>query len=347
MNTRKIYWLAQLIGWFSYSGLIVFSIYNSDPQKIDTVLLLNVFTLTVVGIAITHTQRAFCIRMGWLGIRLPRLIPRLVVTSFVASVAITVIDNGTDCLHRIVDPNQPDFSFDRMVVNVLAMMLLVLFWNALYFTVHFFQKSRRQEISNLELRASNKEGELKNLREQLNPHFLFNSLNSIRALIDIDPVKAKTSISTLSNLLRQSLLLGRENLVTLESEVDLAKSYLSLEKVRFEERLEVCWNISPSLNSFLIPPFSLQMMVENAVKHGVSVLPEGGLVNISATQTDQFVIIKVDNPGALSNLVDLGVGVQNIKQRLALQYGNGAHFILEERKGRVYSQMNFRQDEAI
>ena len=142
MNTKRIYWLAQLIGWFSYSGLIVFSVYNRDASKLDAVLLLNVLILTVAGITVTHVQRTFCIKMGWLGIRLPRLIPRLVIVSLVSSVLIAIIDNGTDYLGRLLYPTQPDFSLSRMVVNVLAMLLLVLFWNALYFTVHFFQKSR-------------------------------------------------------------------------------------------------------------------------------------------------------------------------------------------------------------
>lgn len=347
MNTKRFYWLAQLIGWFSYSGLIVFSVYNNDANKVDTLFLLNVFVAIAAGISVTHLQRTFYIKMGWLGMRLPRLIPRLLIASIVSSILIAAIDNGSDYLTGLIEPDQSTFSISRMVVNVLAILVLVLFWNALYFTFHFFQKSRKQEISNLELEASNKESELKNLRSQLNPHFLFNSLNSIRALIDIEPKKAKMSITTLSNLLRQSLVLGRENLVALESEIDLAKSYLELEKIRFEERLEVEWQLTPGLESFQIPPFSLQMMVENAIKHGISNLKDGGTVKISAFETDNEIIVMVENSGSLKGIVDLGVGIQNIKQRLSLQYGNGAEFSLREDNGRVIAQMNFVKNEAI
>lgn len=347
MNTKRFYWLAQLIGWFSYSGLIVFSVYNNDANKIDTLFLLNVFVAIAAGISVTHLQRTFYIKMGWLGMRLPPLIPRLLIASIVSSILIAAIDNGSDYLTGLIEPDQSTFSISRMVVNVLAILVLVLFWNALYFTFHFFQKSRKQEISNLELEASNKESELKNLRSQLNPHFLFNSLNSIRALIDEEPKKAKMSITTLSNLLRQSLVLGRENLVALESEIDLAKSYLELEKIRFEERLEVEWILTPGLESFQIPPFSLQMMVENAIKHGISNLKDGGSVKISALETDNEIIIIVENSGTLKGIVDLGVGIQNIKQRLALQYGNGAEFSLREESRSVIAQMNFVKNETV
>ena len=136
-------------------------------------------------------------------------------------------------------------------------------------------------------------------------------------------------------------------MVALESEIDLAKSYLALEKIRFEERLRVDWDILPGLESFQIPPFSLQMMVENSIKHGISNLPNGGIVKISANETDDTIIITVENTGTLIDIIDLGVGIQNIKQRLALQYVNGAEFSIKEEEGRVFAQMNFIKNETI
>lgn len=347
MHTKRFYWLAQLVGWFSYTSLIVFSVYNRNPDDVDSIFLINILIAVIAGIAVTHLQRIFFIKAGWLALRLPRLIPRLLISSIISSVLIAIIDNGSDYLTGLNNFDTSPITISYVVLKVLATLLLVLFWNALYFTFHFFQKSRKQEISNLELAASNKESELKNLRSQLNPHFLFNSLNSIRALIDIEPKKAKVSITTLSNLLRQSLVLGRENLVPLESEIGLAKSYLELEKIRFEERLRVEWDLTPGLENFQIPPFSLQMMVENAIKHGISNLRDGGAVKISAIDQEMEVVVIVENSGSLAGIVDLGVGIQNIKQRLALQYGNGAEFSLRENNGVVIAQMNFKKNETI
>jgi len=342
MNTKRFYWPAQIVGWAAYCSLLMLSMYNKDASQINTVVLANLGIVFGAGILMTHIQRIFFIRMGWLDLRLPRLLPRLIISSVICAMLIASIDIGSDYLTKLNGAEEA-FSVSNILVEVLAALLLVLFWNAIYFTFHFFQQSRRQEISNLELKASNKESELKNLRSQLNPHFLFNSLNSIRALVDLDPSKAKISITTLSNLLRQSLVLGKENLVSLESELDLAKSYLELEKIRFEERLKVEWRLTPGLEHFEIPPFTLQMLVENAIKHGISNLKEGGTVEVAAYEQKDFVIVEVTNSGSLNGVIDLGVGIQNIKQRLALQYENGAEFSLVESNGMVCAKMNFKK----
>lgn len=341
MTTKRFYWLAQFIGWTAYCGLLTLSVYNKDSTQINSVFIFNILVIIVSGILTTHIQRSFFIRMGWLNMKLPTLIPRLLLSSMICSLFIAFVDIVTDHMSNVNGAAERPVTMTEVIVNVFAVLLLVLFWNAIYFTFHFFQQSRRQEISNLELKASNRESELKNLRSQLNPHFLFNSLNSIRALVDVEPVKAKTSITTLSNLLRQSLVLGKEDLVSLERELDLAKNYLELEKIRFEERLKVEWELTPGLEHYEIPPFSLQMMVENAIKHGISNLKHGGTVEVAAYETDQDVVVRVTNTGTLEGVVDLGVGIQNIKQRLALQYDGRAEFSLEEKDGFVIATMKF------
>ncbi|MDB2656968.1 histidine kinase [Crocinitomicaceae bacterium] len=330
VNSRRFYWLAQLGGWAGYFGLVMLSNYSRDPKILTGLYILNWVLVILTGILATHVQRFVFIKLGWLNMRLPALIPRLLISSTIFALAIWGIDFITDYYTGFLEELKFEFSVPRMIFGIIGVLILVLSWNAIYFTFHFFQKSRKQEISNLELAASNKESELKNLRSQLNPHFLFNSLNSIRALVDIDPIKAKKSITTLSNLLRQSLVLGKENLVSLENELNVAKSYLDLERVRFEERLNVEWEIDSELADFQVPPFSLQMMVENSIKHGISNLKEGGIVKISAYSNEDRVCIKVVNTGNLSKVMDLGVGIENIQKRLELQYGDNASFALRE-----------------
>ncbi|MBL1279585.1 MAG: histidine kinase [Fluviicola sp.] len=343
MNTKRFYWLAQLLGWLSYSGLVLLSVYTDNPDRIDRIFLTNILVLIVTGILATHIQRIVFIKLGWLSLRLPKLLPRLILASLACSIFISSIDMLTDFLSGIGEEQANSFSVSNIIVNIFSALILVLFWNAIYFTFHFFQQSRRQEVSNLELKASNRESELKNLRSQLNPHFLFNSLNSIRALIDLEPDKAKVSITTLSNLLRQSLILGRQHQVSLEEEMQLAKNYLELEKVRFEERLRVEWVLTPGLENFQVPPFTLQMMVENAIKHGISNLKDGGTVKVSVSEDEKEVTISVTNSGSLSGVTDLGVGIKNIKKRLLLQYGENAIFTLNEEDGNVISKMKFKK----
>lgn len=343
MRASKFYWVAQFSGWLAYCTLVAVSIFTSNPEDIDLDFFLSILAIVVFGIAVTHGQRYFFIKMGWLDRKLPPLIPRLLISSFLSSVILTFI---LILYNRILleEPTDDSIEFSRVLINVISLWILILFWNAIYFTYHFFQKSRNQEIANLELVASNREGELKNLRSQLNPHFLFNSLNSIRALVDIEPAKAKKSITTLSSLLRQSLQFGRENLVTMEQEVGLAKSYLELEKIRFEERLNIEWNLEDSLNQFEIPPFSLQMLVENAIKHGISELKEGGDVIVKTFKSKDGVHLRVENSGSLKHVSDLGVGIQNIKRRLQLQFGAGASFEIKEQDGHVIAEITFNHE---
>ena len=130
-------------------------------------------------------------------------------------------------------------------------------------------------------------------------------------------------------------------MVALESEVDLAKSYLELEKIRFEERLTIIWELSPGLEQFQIPPFALQMLVENAIKHGISNLRDGGVVRVRIHEDENTIFIEVKNSGNLEDVVDLGVGIENIRQRLLLQYGEGASFELKEENNFVYATMKF------
>lgn len=343
MFAKRFYWLAQFIGWTSYCGLLTLSVYTNNPDHIDSVFFFNIIVIIVSGISMTHLQRLMFLKLGWLSFKLPRLIPRLILSSFFFSILIGMIDLSTDYFSNVRSIRENPLEVSDVIVNVFSILLLVLFWNAIYFTFHFFQQSRNQEVHNLELTASNRESELKNLRSQLNPHFLFNSLNSIRALITVEPEKAKVSITTLSNLLRQSLVLGRENLVALESELNLAKSYLELEKIRFEERLTIEWELTPGLTSFEIPPFTLQMLVENAIKHGISNLRDGGIVRVKIFENEGEVLIEVKNTGNLEEVVDLGVGIENIKQRLQLQYGEGASFELREENDFVYAIMRFKK----
>jgi LytS/YehU family sensor histidine kinase len=172
---------------------------------------------------------------------------------------------------------------------------------------------------------------------------LFNSLNSIRALIDLEPVKAKQSVTTLSNLLRNSLVLGKNEFITLQEELQIVKSYLELEKIRFEERLEVFWEIDESLNEILVPPFILQTQAENAIKHGISKIVEGGKIVISTKKVNEYWIeLTILNSGELGYQVDTGIGIENSKRRLDLQYNGNTLFELFQNKDEVVCSIKIK-----
>lgn len=343
-TSKRLYWLAQFIGWTSYVALLMLATYANNPEKLDLKLVANLFSLIFFGITCTHIMRIFYFRMHWLELRLAPLLPRVLLGALMTSLAISAT---TTTFSVMIDAKEIEtLTFLNIVIHVFSILVLVVFWNSIYFTYHFFQKSRKQELNNVTLEASRNEIELKNLRSQLNPHFLFNSLNSIRALIDLEPAKAKVSVTTLSNLLRKSLILGKENLVDLNEELEMVSNYLELEKIRFEERLEVKWNLDDTLGDFQIPPFSMQMLVENAIKHGISNLVEGGIITIETKRLEGQVFIAVSNTGELStdfnsDETGAGIGLENTRRRLALQFKGAAAFELIQRNNEVVAQLLF------
>ena len=177
------------------------------------------------------------------------------------------------------------------------------------------------------------EMEQKALRLQMNPHFIFNALNSIRALVDENPAKSKQAINQLSNILRNSLAFDKKKLTKFEDELKNVKDYLSLESVRFEERLRTDFQIHPDSNNFRVPPFMIQTLIENGIKHGVSKLTEGGSIELKTLVEKNRLKIYIRNSGQYNNLSRKGkpggLGIANTIQRLKLLYGDDASFRIE------------------
>lgn len=340
-GTKRAYWFLQVAGWLSYGILITLFTYLTKSEALNSTFMLKVSLNVVLAIGLTHAMRAVFVQRRWLELTMIQLLPRIIFLSAVFA-AFLVIGNRTFSyfVNSLLDGGDT-FRISRILVDWLSNLVLILFWNSVYFSYSYFTRYYYQEINNLTIESSLRETELKNLRSQLNPHFLFNSLNSIKALIEIDPVKAKDSFNVLSNILRSSLQLSKEGMIPLKKEVELVENYLKIEKIRFEERLNVVWDISEEhIENINIPPFVLQMMVENAVKHGISNLVEGGKINIVIKQNDQGLMIQVKNSGQMnSNEETFGIGLENTKRRLDLQYQNRASIHLFEEEDMVVSQI--------
>jgi LytS/YehU family sensor histidine kinase len=170
--------------------------------------------------------------------------------------------------------------------------------------------------------------ELNNLKSQLNPHFIFNALNSIRALVDENPAKSKQAINQLSNILRNSLASEKKGLISFEDELKTVRDYLGLESIRFEERLKTEFEIHPSSQNFLVPPLMIQTLVENGIKHGISKLTAGGTIHVKTFVEKDVLKILIRNSGHITGHAkkSKGLGLKNTVQRLKLIYGNTASF---------------------
>jgi len=212
------------------------------------------------------------------------------------------------------------------------------------YAVTYYREARERESQQAQLAAQLAEAKLSALRMQLNPHFLFNSLNAITVLVrDQNTGAAGQMLELLSGILRQVLQGEKKQEVTLEEEIRFIEKYLAIEQVRFSDRLEVRWAIEPELSDALVPEFILQPLVENAVRHGIAKRSEAGLIEVSASTTNgDLVLIVRDNGPGFASTTGTGVGISNTRTRLKTLYGDGGQLqILNAEKGGAAATLRF------
>ncbi len=213
------------------------------------------------------------------------------------------------------------------LVGIYYNLLLIAIWMLIYIVYHYVEKNRKDQLDRLKLESTVKELELKTIKSHINPHFIFNSLNSIRALVDENPQRARRAITELSNILRSSMQAEKSETVPLAKELDIVKDYLALEQMRFEERLKIEFDIDEDTLQQQVPPMMLQTLVENAIKHGISKQVLGGVVRVVAIFKDNVMQLQVQNTGQLlSNPNGEGFGIKSTQDRLNLMYQGKAVF---------------------
>ncbi len=329
MRKKRLYWILQLLGWGLYfvANYITISFNPQDlaeeyvlTQKIELIIHTPILFL------ISHFFiREVTIRRNWLQINITRVVPRLLGIILVAGVIAATI---SFLLYWLAQSGFSEGSrIPEFLISNLAFTVLYIVWTTIYFLYHYLESNNRS----LKYEAAMNEMHLNQLKAQLNPHFIFNALNSMRALVDEEPAKAKIAITQLSNILRNSLITDKKRVVNFRNELNTVKDYLALESIRFEERLKINYRIDPSSDHFDVPPMMLQTLVENAIKHGVSNLMEGGLIEIQSNVQNSLLTIKIRNSGHLGPTKKKpgargGVGLVNTKERLKLIYGDTATF---------------------
>ena len=213
-----------------------------------------------------------------------------------------------------------------LVTGSLAYLIAVM----VHYAWQAFDDSAAAARRVLESAVAEREAELKALRMQIDPHFLFNSLNSIAGLIGGDPAKARDMCRLLGDFLRDSLRLGRESRITLEREVELARQYLGVEQVRFGRRLTVEAEIGEEASSVPVPPLLLQPLVENAVRHGIATLLDGGTIAIQARRAGERAVIVVSNPrDEDAKRHGTGFGLDIVRRRLDATFPGQAALVID------------------
>jgi hypothetical protein len=328
MYRTRAYWICQLGGWTLVSGLSLSLAGWSAGEGRS--LLLNLGVAVTAGVGLTHAFRAYAHRAGWLDLPLKQLVPRILSTALVLGILYEGI--GSLAVYadvvNILGEAEKYWTVPRRALSVFGGSILMGLWLVIYFGVHAFWNYRQAEVDKWKLEAQAETARLKALKLQLNPHFFFNSLNSVRALIAEDPERAQRMVTRLARLLRNTLQVDDVKTVPLEEELSTVRTYLELETVRFEERLRYEIDASEEALGRPVPFLLVQTLVENGIKHGVAQRQEGGTITVGADVQNDALRLRVTNPGTLES-EEGGVGLQNARERLQLLFGDEASLTLK------------------
>ncbi len=318
-NKEKAFWFFQISGWsvfylqhiFVFSPLKEFSIYN---LFIRTVILLLGFSISIF--LRYRLKKIDYLRSSFFSILIIILISSLICAS-VWHISGVVFSESM--LHGFITFGKA--TFEDIIVGIARDNVVFIGWSGLYFGIKFWMSWISQKEMTDKALSLARNAQLEMLRYQLNPHFLFNTLSSLRALTSDDNKKAKEIITKISEFLRYSLIESENNEVPLSKEIEVIKNYLDIEKVRFEDELVVDFDIDQIAEVYPIPIFLVHPLVENAIKHGMHTSPIPLKILISAKMSNGFLNIKVLNTGRWvekNKENNTGRGIDNIKRRLKI-----------------------------
>ncbi len=320
VNRRKLYWIFQSLGWgvFFVIQTVVTTYFIEEVAWEVFARFLNV---TLVGFLLTHFYRQYIKRKKWLSLSLSNLALRVFLSSVILAVVWAIIVLPINSFYFPMEQDKELLAFEILVLT-MNLTVVMLSWSLIYFIFQLFVHFRQSEIEKWRLEAAVKDAELIALKSQVNPHFIFNSLNNIRSLVIENPEKARDMITHLSGLLRYSIQFNTKERVSLEDELEIVQNYLNLESIQYEDRLEYKLEVKPETMDKLIPPMAIQLLVENAIKHGISNLPKGGRVHIRTSLENNNLLVEVINSGQLKDgVTGTGIGLKNASERLKLLFG--------------------------
>jgi len=338
------YWLFQLIGWGSFALINIFFAFSFD--KLNQEFFWRLGVILVVGVVVSHMMREVIFRFGILQKNLNKQILQFFVLTFCLALIASFIAVEVLIWKELLRPDDKlllerkgvSFIINKLLLilsNAFSYFILFFIWSLIYFMYHYVTKSRKQQLDTLRLETMIKELELKTIKGHINPHFIFNSLNSIRALVDENPQRARAAVTELSNILRSSLLMEKVETVSLAKELDIVKDYLALENMRFEDRLKIEYEIDEDTLDQSVPPMMLQTLVENAIKHGISKQINGGVVKVISDFKGDYHELAVQNTGSLNGYIngEEGFGLSSTTNRLNLLFGDKARFEIKQING--------------
>lgn len=330
VNRIPKYWLYQLFGWGMF--ILINTFFAVTFDRFTGAFVGRLVTFVCVGLAFTHLMRNVIWRSKILQRPLNMQLIGLILITLFFSVLVGIVDSQLTSLFGFRIESEENIGETQVIIsNAFYAFVYLFMWNSIYLIYHYIVASRRAKMDTLKLESLVKEQELKTIKSHINPHFIFNALNSIRALIDENPARARDAITELSNILRSSMQSENLETVPLERELNIVRDYLALEHMRFEDRLQVEYDIDEETLDQPVPPMMLQTLVENAIKHGISRYEHGGVVKIISDFRENSHELIVRNTGKLNGgKKEGGFGLSSTANRLDLLFGKKASFEIRE-----------------
>ena len=335
------FWKVQVGGWLVYFVVIYVTFLSVAAEGSYLRLFVIKGFRVLVGFCLTCLLRLVYRRFGS-RLSLERTISLVLSGAIVLGLAWTWIEIGFSAL------TNPTFDFASTLARspriALDYAMTVTAWAGLYFGIKSWLAWQRERERALESAAQAAAAQLEMLRYQLNPHFLFNSLNSLRASIDEDPRRARQMVTRLAEFLRYSLLADGAKEVPLYKEIEAAQNYLAIEKVRFEDKLEVEFEAGREARDFRVPCFLLNPLVENAVRHGFDNSPKPLRITVAARLEGDALVLEVSNTGSLGGGSNgTRIGLKNLRERLAKAFPGRSSFTLTDGGGWVRARISIQR----
>lgn len=350
-RSNSAYWACQLGGWYGIAAFQIIALFvvlgttlppMADEEAKAALVLLktlladnfwllarDLLALHTVALLLSHLLHGYIKQRRWADAAFAGKVWRVLLAGLLCSAPLGFVQQFTT-VGALAQFNS-GIPLLTQLQHAMQWAPFFWFWLLVYFVILNQRRLRVAEHRQSELARALQAAELRGLKAQLNPHFLFNSLNSVRALIADDPSRAQSAVTQLARTLRYTLASGQDELVTLEQELEIVNDYLGLESLRLGARLRIERDISPEALRVRIPVMLMQTIVENAIKHGVAELPDGGVLQISAQVRNGSLLLEIANPrpAALAPNPHSGIGLRNATERLRLLFGAHASLDLD------------------
>lgn len=347
-SKHRLFWILQTCGWLFYLAFILIT--YGFWGKLTKEVFREYAAAVAAGFLVTVALRLLYRKIQLQDCSVFSLTLRALVLNFLGGNVLVWIAMLLERVFLRTETQAPALTFKYYLAALASWTAPIIGWSALYFGIKFWQEWMVQKEKAEKALALAQTAQLQMLRYRINPHFLFNTLNSVRALISEDKASAKSMVTELSDYLRYSLVSRNYANVPFKDELESVRHYFNIQKTRYENKLDVSFDIDPAAEEYPISSFLLHPLVENAVKYGMCTSPLPLKIQINAKVAQGILQIEVINSGSWIQPSDqerpdaIGKGLDNVRQRLADAYPGKHHFEILEKEDSVHVRLAIGKD---